>query len=360
MREPSKDPDELSPSHVQLWSDCPRKEAFQYRMGLTTPSAKSAQAGNEVHDFIDKGRSDFEYEWEGYAVGKMAKNLVAKTPADITAREEHFHSVIDGVKFHGYVDFQNPLLIGDYKTTSKKKYVKTVEELETNIQRLIYTESFPEVTDNLWLYGIWDTKCSVVPVSMKVDRVKDRERFKLRVLKPAEEILATAKDVDPLSLPLPKDPDTCRLYPPLGCPFKSKCFPTKSVFNVNQEAFPKMSNLLDKLTAAEEPTKLAVAEPTHKIGILFVDSYPVTGEQPINASRIIEKACGMVATDLQVAHPLLVEFGKGGPMLMAQTADIIAKGPYMPYVYLETKSAEGRTTLNAFVSNAKMVVKSMF
>lgn len=365
MREPSTDPDELSPSHVQLWVDCPRKEAFQYRQGLKTPSAKSAEAGNAVHEFIEAGRTDWEYEWEGYPVGKMAKNLLAKTPSTVNKREEHFHSVIDGIKYHGYVDFQDPFLIGDYKTTSKKKYIKTVDELHDNVQRLIYTESFPLVTQNLWLYGVWDAKQSVHPVTFPVDRKADRERFKLRVLKPSEEILATPKDVDPLSLPLPKDPDTCKLYPPHGCPFKLKCFPIKSVFVQSTEGFPKMSSLLEKLSAtiAEEPRTVREPEApasTHKIEWLFVDCFPVTGETPIQASKIVMEAAATVATDMQVAHPLLVDFGKGGPMLMAQTADFIAKGPNLKYVYLETKSAESRGAMNAFIQHARHVVKSMF
>lgn len=370
MRESAKDPDALSPSHVQLWADCPRKEAFVYRLGLSQPFAKSAQAGTETHEFIEKGRTDWEHEWEGYPVGKMAKNLLAKTPKDITQREQHFETQVDGFKFHGFVDFQNAYLIGDYKTTSKKKYVKSVEELETNIQRLIYTESYPDVTESLWLYGVWDSKCSTHPVKFPIDRKADRERFKLHVITHAEGILSTPKDVDPLSLPKPKDPDTCNLYPPHGCPFKSKCFPVRSAFTVSQEGFPKMSNLFDTLSKSEavapEPEvaqSVQLTPPvqhTHKIEWLFVDCYPVTGEAPVQATKIIEKACAEVAMDLQVAHPLLVDFGKGGPMLMAQTAKFIQDGPHMPYVYLETKSPEGRNAMSAFLNAARHVVKSMF
>lgn len=126
-----------------------------------------------------------------------------------------------------------------------------------------------------------------------------------------------------------------------------------------------MSSLLEKLSAtiAEEPRTVREPEApasTHKIEWLFVDCFPVTGETPIQASKIVMEAAATVATDMQVAHPLLVDFGKGGPMLMAQTADFIAKGPNLKYVYLETKSAESRGAMNAFIQHARHVVKSMF
>lgn len=380
----------VSASHLAVWKTCKRKERFIYGLGLREPAGAAATAGKKVHALLEEWIKDDlkpppELLWDNYDLGRMAWALSYKMPPKelITASEETFNVTLHGIDFTGVIDLQTADEIWDFKTTSKARYIKSNEQLEVDPQRLLYLAAKPAARSTTWLYGSWEDYGTAKRTLAGGD-TDVRESFKIHVLTPAEEILLV-EGVDPLSLPAPEDRNVCRMYPPHGCPFKSKCFP------VNKTA-AKMSKLLDKLNKKpSEPTQVMplekvdlingppvenkVVTPAPRDGsendpefddlkpidMLFIECFPLDlpiGERVIPAHELIVPSAKTVAADQQVFHPLLVDYSKGGPMLAVQLAADL-KGKRLKYVYLETKSAEGRAVMHALMNMSKFVVKGM-
>lgn len=381
----------ISASHLAVWKTCKRKERFIYGLGLREQAGAAATAGKRVHALLEEWIKDnikppAELLWDNYDLGRMAWALSYKMPPKekITASEETFNVNLFGIDFTGVIDLQTADEVWDFKTTSKARYIKSDEELAKDPQRLLYLGAKPAARSTSWLYGSWEDYTTVKRTL--VGGPEDvREPFKIHVLTPAEEILL-AEGADPLSLPAPEDKSVCQLYPPYGCPFKNKCFPNKTA--------TKMTKLLDRLKS--EPTQVLPLEKVEKlssnedlingpavenkvvtsqkdsgadaeydaikpIDMLFIECYPLdvpVGERVIPAHELIVPSAKTVADDQQVFHPLLVDYSKGGPMLAVQlTADL--QGKRLKYVYLETKSAEGRAVMHALMNLSKFVVKGM-
>lgn len=280
----------ISASQVELFTRCQRRWAFSYRAGKKEPFAESAQAGTEVHRIIELN-GPFDSEWVGpetekvYLVGQMAALLKSQAPG-ISAHEQRFEVEIDGVPLVGVVDAQSEdkKTIVDFKTTSRVRNAKSVEKLTEDPQRLMYTQFVPEAERTVWLYGAWDTM-AVTPRAVEIDRAADRERFKLRVIQPAERMLSVASDVDPLSLP--PNVNDCALFPAPGgkggCPHKHECFPTGKLMPVTtttKQGTSQMSSLIERLrakAAAAGAPELPASEPA-KDSIATKIAYPVPSE----------------------------------------------------------------------------------
>lgn len=345
----------LSASHIDKWKQCQRREAFIYRLGIREPSSPAAEAGQAVHSLLE-GKEPEGPVSAKYDIHRMAGLLKEASPA-LVKQEYEFTQEIDGIWFTGRIDGWYDRGIEDFKTTSKRKYVKTVRKLTNDVQRLLYVEVEPTASETLWLYGVWED-FSVEKIFVPVDRKKDRERFKLNVLASAEEILACPEDVDPLSLPAASDDGksgACALFPPHGCPFKERCFP------VDQGMMTAMGNLMDELEKQEQSQVASAAKPKKPIGTLYIDCFPIqlsSEEVVTQANVLIAAAANQVAEDQHVHHALLVDF-KGGPMIAAQLAFNIRE-QYYAHVVLETKSAESRACVFKLTEMAENVVKGFF
>lgn len=416
----------ISASHIGVETLCKRRERFAYGyMNLREGGSTATEAGSKTHKVIEDG-GPWDAVWGEFQIGAMARKLADATPPGVVSREENFTEELHGIPFTGFIDFTTATVVGDYKTTSKKRNVKSISTLLTDPQRLLYVEvKRPEAT--LWLYGDWESY-SVTPREIKTDK-EDRERFKLHVLRPAEEIAARPHDMDPLSLPA--NLESCRLYPipgkpgSGGCPYKDRCFPAnQSVTKLGLG----MSALLERLerekaereaagpginspgvvlppppsiiteegtgkfvgtVAAEEPKKrkakakveetpakvvdgpapygaVNVDDPRqatqglHLIDTLYIDCMPLTSDEPVIPSyKLIVPAGQTVADDQGVLSALLIDYGKGGPMLACQVLDNLRRNP-VKYVYLESRSAEGKAVSMALMGVARVVVKGMF
>ena len=390
----------ISASQLNVWKLCQRKRQFIYGQGLREAPAAAALAGTKVHKLLEEWvtndeKPPSELLWDNYDLGRMAWTIGDKLPDKnkLLQSEQKFDVTLYDVDFTGVIDLQTTTDIIDFKTTSKVRYVKSDEELELDVQRLLYVAAKPDKTYTKWIYGVWEDYSAHIR-HLGIDAIKDRERFKLHVLKPAEDILRITPDTDPLSLPPNKD--ACGLYPPNGCPFKSKCFSNKTS--------QRMTKLLDKLKS--EPTQTMPLQVTERIveraekidlingpgsakqevtpaqveavnelqreaeamggydakpiEFLFIDSYPISGcagDAVVSAHELVAPAARSVADDAHVFHPLLIDF-KGATMLAVQLRHDL-KGKSYKYVYLETKSAEGRAVMNTLMNLSKFVVKGM-
>lgn len=379
-----------SASHISLWNLCKRREAFAYRTDAPRePGGTAAEAGTRVHAVLETGKPAEVFG--KYDVTRMAALIAAAAPAaaNITEREQELSKELYGLAFTGRIDFQTETAVGDYKTTGKRVGVKSAATLENDPQRLMYVELTGK-PDAIWLYGVWQDY-SVHPVVVPGDQKRDREKFKLYVLTPAEEMAAVPADVDPLSL----EPNVmaCGAYYPEGCPYQSKCYDVSGVLRSFIAATTVAANsqentvsILDTFKQPEETTgsvavdtvlaqkeaKLrALAPPVVQqhdkpIGTLYIDAYPIVGVSAgvgggvQHASELIAVASQSVKDDAHTLHALLIDFGKGAHMLAAQLAhDITTSGKRYEHLYLETRSAEGKAVLFELTGLAERVVRGM-
>jgi len=258
----------ISASQLELFGRCERRWAFSYRAGKKEPFTGAAQAGTEVHAVLEH-QGPWDKEWTApdtgktYPVGQMARLLQAQSPEGVVAREKRFEVEVEGVPLVGVVDFYSERVIGDFKTTSKVRNAKSVAKLTEDPQRLMYTEFVPTAEKTVWLYGAWDTMI-VTPREVAIDRKADKERFKLKVLQPADRMLSIPDDVDPLSLK--PNVNDCALFPKDGCPHKNECFPPgkflPQVTN-SKESDVAMQSLIERLRAkaAAEGQPVIPAQP---------------------------------------------------------------------------------------------------
>jgi hypothetical protein len=344
---------------------CPRRWAFAYLQGVKEPFALSAAAGSEVHKRLEENNIVPGEMWGKYPVGDGAKLLQEATPPGILAREKKFDLEIDGVPFTGIVDGWGEDFLLDYKSTSRKQYVKTYKVLAEDPQRLLYVQVHEAAKETIWLYLPW-ADMKVIERRIEVDRVKDKERFKLRVLQPATEILALAEDTDPLSLPA--NTASCKLFPPAGCMFRDKCFPA-----TKQVSFQMTSKLLNTLMASENevPATPAVAAPAadaptaepaagdFAIDLLLVDCIPLDGKF-LSAHSLITAAAQSVAEDNGVVHARVIDYGKGNDQTAVQLAhNIQNSGKTIPVLFLDTRSAEGRAALQPLMGISRKVIRGV-
>lgn len=357
----------ISASHLSLWKRCKRREAFVYRLGRRENATLAAEAGKQVHavleDHYKRGVPlDFSARWGDYPVGKLAERILRELPPandnSILGVEEEFAAELEGITFHGIRDLRTATGVYDHKTTSQLKYAKTQDDLVNDVQRLIYTESEPAAEFAQWTTAAWAG--GVCVSRMPVDRAADRERFRLHVLTPAEEMLSFAPDVDPLSLP--PSLDDCKLFPPRGCPFKPDCFP---------ESRSMLVALAQTLRPSTESTPPVVPEPSaepavptthaHLIDTLFIDCYPLKplDEPVVNSYELLAAANQVVSNDLGVHHALLVDYGKGATMVACEVKALLEEKP-VKYLVWESRSTEGRSALTTLVPLARVVIKGVY
>lgn len=392
----------LSASQIGLWKMCPTRWAKAYREGIREAPGAAAQAGTLVHEQIElsyQGQTiDPALRWKKYAIGKAALAIQGWLPADVLAVEHEFLTTLEGVEFKGIADLVTADTVLDHKTTSSLKWAKKVSDLEDDVQRLLYSQVFADVRHVQWTYFGWKEQ-EARPVKFDIDRAKDKERFKLHVLQPAEEILSA-----PVS-GLHKNKDACKMFPPNGCAFQDECWPdTMSNIvrkNVNlveklkleQANFPVLVNKDDgnviptTSTAfalhtpgvrhpsapsvlpvcppeeiAAELARLAAPEPPkHLIQFLFLDCLPLSPlDGPLTYGYdLIREASQTVMADAQVPHALLVDYGKGSSWVAVEVLALLEKTP-VQYLYLESKTAEGRAVMQAAMGVSKIVVKGVF
>ena len=359
----------FSASQLDKFGECQRRWYFIYREGTREPASDGATAGTKTHELLEQPEHDITARWKKYPIGALAAKLRAAKPEGEFRQEEEFNVELYGLPFTGRIDWLNDNIVGDWKTTSKPQYVKSIEELETNTQRLLYVEAM-RPRETIWIYGVW-SDLSVTERRIAATET-DRDKFKLHVLSNAEKIAALPELIDPLSLPFNKK--ACGLYPPSGCPFKSKCVDIH-VPKPPSEMGARMSKLLEKLNAAKtavpapeqapvapaaEEKVHTIATSAHLIDILFVDSIPLSPlDAPLAyATSLIAQAAAIIASDAQVPHHLLIDFGKGSHLLAAEVLVELEKNP-VRYLYTETRSAEGKATLFALMSKARLVVRGM-
>lgn len=371
----------ISASSIELWNLCRRRWAFRYLAGLETESGQAAEAGKWVHALLEKSKDNeppLVALWNGFDISRMARALHKHNPLDEGAvYEGEFVRTLYGLPFKGFVDRRSPKFILDYKTTGGSlDYAKTPGKLKKDVQRLIYSEAYPEVEAALWVTGTWGNSASavrrgdVLPFATQTallarDEKRDVDNFLQYVLMPAEAIASVATGTDPFSFPLPTDAlapynSPCQKFPPEGCPHFTKCHKSKN------------KSLRMALSVYKEPTPDVVVEarlepvepapPAYLIDTLYLDCMPLfpTETPLVFGARVMADAAREVEADTALPHVMLADFGKGSHMLAVEmVAQLELLAPVAHFV-LETKSAEGRGVMQSLMGRSRQVIKGMF
>jgi hypothetical protein len=129
------------------------------------------------------------------------------------------------------------------------------------------------------------------------------------------------------------------------------------------KALPDGSKI-DSTQSRADLAQLAGAPAPHadvKLATLYVDCFPVkrtsTELELVEASVLIEAANDIVASELDVPHYSLVDFGKGRGALHVALKHVIAARPAPFNVLLSTRSSQGMDALQALTEAAFAVVR---
>lgn len=369
----------ISASRIDKYTMCPRRYAFNYLKERREAAGTAASAGTALHLYLETG--ELKDVPPGYNVPSLAEQMKPFVPDEpVVGREVEFEKVIDGVEFAGVIDLLTERTVCDYKTTgSDLKWAKNSNKLKDDAQRLLYMEAYPETERALWITGSWKSMTAVAHERKRES--KDKERFKLNVLQPAEEILALPVDVDPLSLPLPEGldkrtgrPEACGKFPPRGCEFQKECFAEvrtmrdvlKDLAESTPEPVPVSTEAVEEAIKAALSNK-EVSEPpeddrSYLIEYLYVDCFPMhLLATPLETSfNWVHKASQEVCADLGVQSVMLIDFGKGPHLMCAELVHQLEQHGKIEHFHLETRSAEGKALMQALTARARFVFKGAY
>lgn len=265
----------FSASALKRFAACPR--SWRYSRDVEPVEKASTKLGKETHAWLeDYMRTSTPPDMKPKHAKIVLPGLkyIADIPRGGVAKlEQHFTYTIDGITLHGFIDLLNVPLVLDHKTSSDvEKYALTVEQLETDYQRISYAESVhsgvddegkplcssftPEVTCRWVYYGTRKRYSEQREITEK--RKATRERMGDVVLPLARKLLplwdAPAADFD-------RDLRRCEDYG--GCPFQDKCWKDDPPSRAERAKGAEMSTTLERLKAkrAAEAAAAGAAPP---------------------------------------------------------------------------------------------------
>jgi len=368
----------ISASQIELWKMCKRRWAFRYLQGFESPEGDAAQAGKLVHALLDSDFPPIEVSpWKHYDISRMAHELYKHTPQDdvLWGREVEFERELFGVMFKGIIDRLSDQFVLDWKTISAQ--LKYARSLKRNVQRLLYSQAYPEIPFAKWVTGTWATSKAAVAddnttafdtkfVLLPRDHDRDTEAFKELVLVPAEEILQVDREREPLSFEMPSNYENpydspCKKFPPDGCPHFDACHKRSRLASAIRK-LPVILPSLVQVAEAAEAVDAAEPQPEYLIENLYVDCMPFfPTDKPLTyAWPLIVAASAEKASELQIPHILLAEFSRGPAFLSVELVAHIEEIAPVEHLYLETKSAEGRGVMHTLMGKSRHVYKGTY
>lgn len=232
----------LSPSQIATWEDCERKWGWRHLDGIPAPQNASAALGSEVHDqqlapYLLEGRAPDFSRPSGY-IAASGLHWLPKPKTPGMEVEKHFILRLPNEPFaiQGYKDFtvddsiKIPGLpggvpgVGDHKTTSNLKWMKTKEDLSTDVQAIVYASDAlvatgTQAVDLAWVY--YQTRGAHRSDRVHVRLTREHTFSELgRIVVTARHISATRKS-KPRALDLVPNTDACEKYG--GCPYRDRC-----------------------------------------------------------------------------------------------------------------------------------------
>lgn len=235
----------ISASQVNKLRQCKRAYAFEYVEGFRPPPSPKQQFGTDVHAYLEAWIKTGTLP-DDTPAGELAKMAITKelipTPDSLLLTEHDFVYSWDAeVDVGGFIDLLIPPELSDkdtptvidYKTTSDLRWAKTVPQLESDPQAILYAIEAMIKFNRPVVFAKWVYLAATAPKSgyrkptgakpcwvmfdahdrffqMKVKKLDDdiREIYRIRTL-----------NIKGRSLP--PSPESCEMFG--GCPHKGKC-----------------------------------------------------------------------------------------------------------------------------------------
>lgn len=248
----------VSPSQLATFLECPRKWGWDKLEGLRSPPHPSAMLGQRVHAILEAWLTNatppdrdetFLVGNKVHYPGRIAEAGLHHLPPPGTVYvESSFRWRI----FTGRIDAswkgpEGPAVL-DHKTTSNLDYAKTVEDLKTDPQAIVYASAAlaedpsPHV-DLFWVYYLTSPPYKTERVHLRVLREYAEEA--LRPLEELGEVLLAYRREGKRALDLPANANACGSFG--GCPFVLKC--NLSSEEVMRSVMSNEMTLMDKIAA---------------------------------------------------------------------------------------------------------------
>lgn len=167
-KEPRRVLRRVSPSQVQRFRLCPRKWAWSSVYGVREPERPNQKLGTDAHKATEDhlaGRPTTVKGKKALALFEAWRPTLPAPGADLLLEHPfEFPAYADGPIMNGRIDLVNPrglavdgvLAIDDHKTTKDLVWCRTPDELQRDVQAIIYAR---------WGYGLtsWPTMFPVPP-----------------------------------------------------------------------------------------------------------------------------------------------------------------------------------------------------
>lgn len=299
----------FSASQVDKWEECPRRWAWRYVTKIPQEDNPKARLGSRGHEIAEDWLRDgippdpeemFTYTFRGKEVvrhpGRMVLSGIHHLPAPRTPGmelESHITWETGACHWQGYVDvlLREPR-VQDHKFTGDLKWAKTPEELQDNVQALLYaswaSEFFgvPEVPVE-FVYYETQPRRSGNHRTRKVTaliRPRDHEERYDKIEESAG-LMAEVKRLKIHPLTLPPNPASCQNYG--GCEHRDRCrlSPEQELRAVmtqaqNPNLNPEVANLLATLSGGAPPPPPPPPPPAHGAGVLPPEAPPPAPTPP--------------------------------------------------------------------------------
>ncbi len=366
----------VSATQITNYVACKRLWFFDKVLGLTPEQTPAQRGGDNMHKQLDAYYKGLTLQHnpevrEAVMHPSLVAALAALPPPGPDVLSEHPHDYNLGitaadVPVMGRIDLlhfcgpRTPTVI-DLKTKSKssfKKFILTPEQLQENLQMLIYAKYCVEKHDAAIVILTHLNVCKDEPkykaVSTSLSRDDLLHKYAHLVVKPVEEMKRTALLTSVDSLPTMEDAAHKPCYAYGKCPFFQECFGVKTA--------KKEPNMFDDLPSGTVSTSLTsspndspIVQPATSMDfVILIDCLPVKGSMVQPLEDIIARHSAPICQANKVTDVREIDFGKGSRALIASMLKETWVGTY-------TTSSQGLGGLvsEALIPLAKTVIRGV-
>jgi hypothetical protein len=194
----------FSPSALKTFKQCPRKWAASRFSGLPRVESAAQEDGTTLHTFAEAFLKDGTIPDQTHPMGRLMIEGIPHLPRPGTAETEHYFTrTIDGICFHGYIDFlvRLPVLIGDHKSSSDPQKwgldaVSIFEDEQVNVYGFeVLEQEDCDEGEIRWVYYDKRRKRSY-PVSVRLRRAEALEWIRKNLVPRAREMLVIREAIE--------------------------------------------------------------------------------------------------------------------------------------------------------------------
>ena len=137
---PYKKWERTSPSQLDTYQRCARRWWWEKVRGLRSPDTEATRRGTEIHAELEEAVLNGTPAVDPVSLAILDHVGYHRLPREQLEREFTVHPPGWAVPIKGVIDrVEIPGQITDYKTTSSLRYAKTLKQLESNVQAVVYS-----------------------------------------------------------------------------------------------------------------------------------------------------------------------------------------------------------------------------